>query len=231
MKKDNIILLHGALGSKVQFESLKHILSDDFNVMGLNFEGHGDRPSDKEFSIDLFAENVLDFLEEMNISKTHIFGYSMGGYVGLQLAFHNPEIIGRVITLGTKFNWTKEIAAQEIKMLNPDKIEEKVPVFAKRLEELHISNDWKEVMTKTAKMMTDLGEGKRMTDKDLGSIGHEVLIGIGTLDRMVTLAECEHTANLIPNGALKMIEGFRHPIEQVDITQMASIIRDFINAK
>ena len=47
-------------------------------------------------------------------------GHSMGGYVALKLALKRPELVDRIITLGTKFNWTPEVAAKEVKMLNPD---------------------------------------------------------------------------------------------------------------
>ena len=230
MVKDNLILLHGALGSKQQFKSLKPMLSNHFNVLDLNFEGHGERPSNKGYSIDLFAENVIEFLHEKNISHSHIFGYSMGGYVGLQLALIKPSLVRRIMTLGTKFNWTKEIAKHEVSMLNPSKIEVKIPAFAKHLEELHTGTDWKVVMAKTAQMMIDLGNGKKLSDEDLKSIDHEVLIGIGALDRMVTLEESEYAASLIRKGRLKVMEDFKHPIEKIDMSQLAAVIRDFMHS-
>lgn len=49
MKK--LLLLHGALGSKNQFKSLKEILKSDFDVYDFNFEGHGGLVSDADFSI------------------------------------------------------------------------------------------------------------------------------------------------------------------------------------
>ena len=55
----------------------------------------------------------------------------MGGYVALQLANKHPKYVQKIITLGTKFAWDKETAAKEVKMLNPEKIEEKIPAFAK----------------------------------------------------------------------------------------------------
>lgn len=231
MKKENIILLHGALGTKAQFVSLGNILSKHFDVHLLNFEGHGDVPSNKEFSIDLFAENVIDMLQVKNISKTHIFGYSMGGYVALRLAMKSPELVDRVVTLGTKFNWNKKIAAQEIKMLNPEKIEEKVPAFAKRLYELHSSNDWKVVMRKTAQLMANLGDGDGMSDEELKRIDHNVLIAIGELDNMVSFEESERAAELLQNGQLKKLIEVKHPIEKVDASQLATVIVDFILKK
>ena len=226
--KHNLLLLHGALGSEVQFKSLQKLLANDFNVHTLNFEGHGGRFSEDEFCMERFAENVVEKLQILGILNTHIFGYSMGGYVALTLAKKYPELVAKIVTLGTKFDWTLETAQQEVKMLNPEKIEEKVPAFAKRLHELHQPNDWKEVMQKTAEMMLALASGKKLTNADLHQIQHKSLIGIGSLDNMVTLEESENAATQLPNATLKIIENVKHPIEKVDVTILATVIRDFI---
>lgn len=228
MTKKNILLLHGALGSTKQFKALKNVLSNDFKVYDLNFEGHGGRPSTQDFSMDVFADNVIAFLQKHKIEQTNIFGYSMGGYVALTLALKHPNLVQKIVTLGTKFNWTPEVAEQEIKMLNPEKIQEKVPSFAKALEATHAPNDWKIVMQKTAQMMSNLGNGKKLNEEDLKQINHSALIGIGRLDRMVSLEESEQAANSLPNATLRIMEDFKHPIEKVDVHQLATMISDFI---
>ncbi|MEM6684821.1 MAG: alpha/beta hydrolase [Bacteroidota bacterium] len=226
--KKNLLLLHGALGSEIQLRPLQQLLSKDFNVHTLNFEGHGGRNSAHEFDMERFADNIVKKLHELKISQTHIFGYSMGGYVALILAKKCPELVNMIVTLGTKFNWSLESAQQEVKMLNPAKIEEKVPAFAKRLYELHQPNDWKILMHKTAAMMLALADGKKLTDQDLLEIQHTVLIGIGALDTMVTVAESENAATQLPNGMLKILEGVQHPIEKVHMNVLATVIRDFL---
>jgi pimeloyl-ACP methyl ester carboxylesterase len=225
--QQNIILLHGALGSKSQFENLKHLLTEEYNVYDFNFDGHGGVPTDQDFSIDLFTANTMDFIRKSGIEKTNLFGYSMGGYVGLNLAKNHPEKIQKMVTLGTKFNWSKETAEKEVRMLNPDKIEEKVPAFAKSLKEIHYPNDWKMIVNKTAQMMLGLAEGKKLAAEDFQKIDQETLIGIGTLDRMVSITESENIVNLLPDGMLKIIEGFEHPIDKIDTKKLASIISDF----
>ncbi len=229
MKTNNLLVLHGALGSEVQLQPLQKLLSDKFSVHTLNFEGHGGRASDEAFAMERFADNVVEKLQTLGISQTHIFGYSMGGYVALTLAKKHPEKVGQIMTLGTKFNWSVESAQQEIKMLNPSTIEEKVPAFAKRLQELHQPNDWKEVMHKTAEMMLDLANGKKLTSSDLQEIPHKTLIAIGSLDNMVTLEESENAAAQLPNGTLQIVESVKHPIEKVDLSLVASVIRNFLS--
>lgn len=228
MKSQNLLLLHGALGSEIQLQPLKDLLSNDFNVHTLNFEGHGGRVSNHEFDMERFAENVAEKLQTLQLTKTHIFGYSMGGYVALTLAKKYPAMVEKIVTLGTKFNWSLASAEREIKMLNPKKIEEKVPAFAKRLHELHQPNDWKEVMHKTAEMMLVLSGEKRLTNEDLQQIPHEVFIGIGALDTMVTIEESENAATQLPNGTLKIIADVKHPIEKVAPEILAKMLRKFI---
>jgi esterase/lipase len=128
-----LLVLHGALGAQQQFEELKTLLESQFTVHTLNFEGHGGRTSNAPFSMDLFVENVRDYLQENNLSSCSVFGYSMGGYVALKFAAKFPGTVNEIVTLGTKFGWSPEIALKETAMLNPEKIEEKVPKFAAAL--------------------------------------------------------------------------------------------------
>lgn len=227
----NLLLLHGALGTKDQFLNLKKHLSPKFNVHDFNFEGHGTHASNKDFSIPLFTENVIEYLNENQITQTHIFGYSMGGYVGLDLANKYQNRVNKIITLGTKFDWTRATAEKEIRMLNPEKIAEKVPAFAKNLASIHINNNWKDVVKRTAQMMYNLGEGARLKDQELASIKHEVLLCVGSKDRMVSIEESKVAAEILPNGKLEIIEGFPHSIEKINEAMFASIIIDFIKER
>ena len=121
--KQKLLLLHGALGSKKQLLPIKTLLEPHFDAYSLDFEGHGDFASDKEYSIVLFTKNVIDYLDKNSIDAINIFGYSMGGYVGLNTALNFPDRINSIVTLGTKFDWSIESASKEIKMLNPEIIE------------------------------------------------------------------------------------------------------------
>ncbi len=228
MKKQRILLLHGALGSKKQLDPIKDLLQDEYNVYHIDFEGHGLRASDKEYSIGLFTQNVLDFLDEMNIEKIDVFGYSMGGYVALNTALQAPERVNNIVTLGTKFDWSIESAQREIKMLQPDIIELKVPHFAQKLKEEHSSQDWKEVMHKTARMMLTMAEGHKLKQEDIEAITHKVTIGIGDSDKMVSLEESRHIASILQGGSLNVLKQVEHPIDKIEPSLVADYIKTFI---
>ncbi|MEM6522839.1 MAG: alpha/beta fold hydrolase [Bacteroidota bacterium] len=221
--KEDLLLLHGALGSRRQFGSILPLLQDRFRVHTLDFEGHGAFNSDSDFSINRFTENVLTFLDQSNLDHINIFGYSMGGYVALNTALMASDQIGKIVTLGTKFNWNIETAEKEVKMLDAAKIEEKVPSYAIKLRDEH-SQDWKEVLRKTAEMMIGLSEGSKLTREDFSMIRHEVTIGVGSLDNMVTWEESERVSKWLPNGALQNLPDFKHPIEKVDRGKLVDFI-------
>ena len=225
--KQPLILLHGALGSSKQFKELEKALSGDFYVHKIDFDGHGGKALEVEFSIARFRDNLLDYLEENEISQAQIFGYSMGGYVALSAALKKPEAIGKIITLGTKFDWSAEAAAQEVKMLNPEKVEDKIPVFAEKLKDEHAPQDWKVLMTKTAEMMINMGNGARLMEDDFTKIQHEVKLGWASLDHMVTREETEKIAQLLPHANMEVIEGVKHLLESVDVEVLVNFIKDF----
>ena len=226
---EHILLLHGAIGSKDQFYPIVQKLAGSFTVHNLNFSGHGGSPFiDVSFSIKLFASKVVAFLDKKGIDSTHILGYSMGGYVAIYLAKHHPQKIKKIITLATKFNWDNAIAAQEIKMLNTDKIEEKLPDFAAALQKRHAPNDWKIVLQKTAAMLTAMGKDNPLKPADYSTIQHLVLLMLGDRDKMVTLDETIEVYKNLPQAQLAILPNTAHPIEMVNTDRLANEIKSFL---
>jgi pimeloyl-ACP methyl ester carboxylesterase len=227
MSKPTLILLHGALGSERQFDALKTRLENTFDVHTLTFEGHGGVPLSGPFGIATFAQNVADYMDKHQLESASFFGYSMGGYVALTLASTHPEKVEKVITYGTKFVWTPEFASGEVRKLNPEKIEEKVPQFANHLAQVHAPLDWKKVVSDTAEMMVDLGNHPLLTETIFTSIAQPTLVLLGELDNMSTVEESKAIAALLPYGEFEVMVGFEHQIEKVDLEVLVGRIGEF----
>lgn len=219
------LLLHGALGSSSQLEPLKQKLEvQGKEVFMLNFSGHNGVPFRRSFGIEIFADDVLTFLDKQNLNQVDIFGYSMGGYVAVWLALKHPERVGKIITLGTKFDWSPAAAEQEVRKLNAEKILEKVPAFARILEHRHAPNDWKKLLSKTRDMMLELGNQPLLTEENLKTIQHEVLICLGDQDDMADRNYSQRVAEWLPKGAFQPLENTPHPIEKVDLNKLSGLI-------
>lgn len=224
----NLLLLHGAIGAADQLNPLATELKKDYTIHTLDFSGHGTKPfPEGPFSIPLFAKDVLQYMGGHQLEKTAIFGYSMGGYVGLYLARHHAERIDKLATLATKFQWNETIAQRETQMINPDKIEEKVPAFARTLEQRHQPKDWKTVLKRTADLLTNLGENPLLKPNDYPTITTPILLLLGDRDKMVSLEETQSTFKSLPNAQFGVLPGTPHPIEQVDTSLLAGQLRHF----
>jgi len=226
----HLLLLHGAIGAKDQLDSLAVGLKDKYIVHAINFSGHGGAAfPENGFSISCFANDAVSYIQQNDLKTINIFGYSLGGYVAMYLARHYPKIISRVITLATKFYWDQIIAAKEIMMLDANSILEKLPSFAKTLEQRHFPNDWKTVLDKTKGMLLQLGISNKLQLKDYTNIFTPCLLLLGDKDKMISPDETVAVQRALPEARFKLLPDTPHPIEQVNMQLLCSLIKDFVN--
>lgn len=215
-----IVFLHGALGSKKHFEKITKELTGYFEVFSFDFIGHGENNLHSEgLSIELFTEDLRNFISSNNLNKPSIFGYSMGGYVALNLALNETEMIDKIFTFATKFDWNEESANRESKMLNPEKIKEKVPKYAADLYELH-GDKWEKLMSQTADFMVELGANPLFTSETMKSINNQVLISVGDKDSMVSIEESLIAYRSLQNSSFAVFPDTIHPISKINIKRL-----------
>lgn len=82
-----IVLLHGGLGSRHDFEPLAALLADDYRLIALDSRGHGrSAPGTAAMSYRQLAEDAADVLKTLDLPNAGIIGHSGGGIVALRLA-------------------------------------------------------------------------------------------------------------------------------------------------
>ncbi|GAB4580370.1 MAG: hypothetical protein Fur0022_31100 [Anaerolineales bacterium] len=225
----SLLLLHGALGTQTQWDHLVDQLADDFDVHRLTFEGHGDQALGHDrFRIEHFAANVIAYLDAHGLTQTDIFGYSMGGYVALTLAASHPDRVRRIFTLGTELVWTPERAARDVKMLDADKIAEKVPAFARTLEARHPAFGWRNVLAATMEMLIDLGQNPRLTEETFRTLPHRIRLGVGDQDTTAGVEDTVAVFRWLQKGELQVFPSTPHPFERVDVGMLAGAVREFV---
>lgn len=231
MKKQPLVLLHGALGAASQFEGLGPLLGDHFELHAFDFEGHaGAGDSGRPFRMEHFVENTAAYIGKHGLAPARIFGYSMGGYVACLLAKTHPKMVKRIATLGTKFIWNPVVARKERGLLDPDTIEAKVPHFASMLDERH-PHGWKSVVHKTAELLGDLGDHPRLTTDNWNSLELPVRVHVGDRDHTVSVEEAAEIYRALPRGELSVLPGTPHPLEKVSMERLSGALRDFLSAE
>ena len=95
-KGDPVILLHGfAVNADLNWRlpGITQALAKEYRVISMDLRGHG--LSDKPHALNAYgsemAKDVLRLLDHLQIEKTHIVGYSLGGFITLYLISKNPH--------------------------------------------------------------------------------------------------------------------------------------------
>lgn len=93
-----LVLLHGFLESGSIWDGFSAQLLNDFTVLSIDLPGHGNSEVLAEVhSMHLMAEVVKAVIQSEGIDSVVIAGHSMGGYVALQFAFENENMVEGIV--------------------------------------------------------------------------------------------------------------------------------------
>jgi pimeloyl-ACP methyl ester carboxylesterase len=108
-----LVLLHGFLESKAIWDDFTEILQNNFTVIAFDLPGHGESESIAgTHSMQLMAETVKAVLVAERIEKAVVAGHSMGGYVALQFAVDNEEMVKGLVLFHSHANADTEEAKE-----------------------------------------------------------------------------------------------------------------------
>src|SRR5215471_10415377 len=100
-----IIFLHGVTDSWFSYSPVLPYFLDGYTCYALDQRGHGD--SDKPetgYSMPDFADDVVAFMDTMDIAQATLAGHSMGSLVGQQVALTAPKRLSRLVLIAAGTN-------------------------------------------------------------------------------------------------------------------------------
>ncbi len=92
-----LIILHGLFGSLSNWAGQSRQLATDFSVYGLDLRNHGGSPHSDDMNYTVMAQDVLEFMDDHGIERSHLLGHSMGGKTAMQVALSAPQRIDRLV--------------------------------------------------------------------------------------------------------------------------------------
>jgi len=100
-----IIFIHGFPFNKETWQPQVEFLRARHRVIAYDIRGFGKSTSGKEeASIGLFADDLIDFMDALQIKKAIVCGLSMGGYILLNAAHRYPERFEGLVLCDTQCN-------------------------------------------------------------------------------------------------------------------------------
>ncbi|MEA5579059.1 2-succinyl-6-hydroxy-2,4-cyclohexadiene-1-carboxylate synthase [Anabaena sp. UHCC 0451] len=100
LDKPVILFLHGFMGNIEEFDAAIKLLDNDFSYLTLDLPGHGKTQvlgGDEYYKIESTAQGIINLLDNLNIQKCFLVGYSMGGRLALYLTLYFPERFIKVV--------------------------------------------------------------------------------------------------------------------------------------
>jgi pimeloyl-ACP methyl ester carboxylesterase len=94
-----LVLIPGG-GSTIEstFGRVLPQLAGKHKVIAVEVQAHGRTPDiDRPFTFAQDADDVASLLEQLNIGKADIFGFSNGGTTSLQMAIRHPQIVNKLV--------------------------------------------------------------------------------------------------------------------------------------
>ncbi|MGC2695548.1 MAG: alpha/beta hydrolase [Candidatus Angelobacter sp.] len=124
---ETIVFSHGLLMDHAMFEPQRAAFEKEYRVIAYDHRAQGQsQDPGNGYDMDTLADDAAAVIRGLNAAPCHFAGLSMGGFVGMRLAAHHPELI-RTLTLmnttATKEKLLNRIKygflAQMVKMFSP----------------------------------------------------------------------------------------------------------------
>lgn len=242
-----VIFIHGFPFDHKMWDKTVDKLRSKYYCITYDVRGLGEAPAgDGQYTMEMFADDVLNIVEQKKLLKPVLCGFSMGGYIALRAVEKNEKLFGALILCDTKSAADNDDArlkrADGINKINKlgvrTFIENFVPIcFA---EELVQNQDivYKETLGRSLKSSA-IGvkgcllamAGRTDTTDFLSSIRIPVLLICGEKDKISPPPIMEEMSNLIKDKELHIIPGSGHitPVENPDLVN--EIFADFLSRK
>ena len=221
-----IIFIHGFPFNKSMWDKQAEALKENYRVIAYDVRGHGNSDAGTEdFSIDLFATDLLNLMDELKIDKAILCGLSMGGYIALNAVENYPDRFDALILSDTtctadtpeakdkrmktiesiRKNGVEKFAEESIKNLfAPESFSTKKLEIAAVRE--MIVNTKEEPLCKTLRAFYE----RKETCSKLHDINVPVLILVGIEDKITPPAAAQFMNEKIKESLLNIIEHAGH---------------------
>ncbi len=242
-----LVLIHaGFLDSRMWEEQFK-LFSENFKVIRYDVRGFGksDPPRDTFTN----SNDLYTLLKHLKIPKTSIIGVSNGGAIALDFTVEHPEMIDRLILVGTGVRgyentlveekiWDKfdemmkpqELAVKENRLADAVEIDVNVlaaaqnPTNRKRILEIAMDNAQTHVEP-PGKWLVKQGTP---TFRRLGEINVPTLLIVGDRDVEGMVLLSKRLEGLIPGSRLVIVEGADHVVNLSKPEQFNRLVLEFL---
>jgi len=218
-----VLLLHGGLSnSELLLDMVEPTLAAKYALVAFDRRGHG-RTADTAapFRYEDMATETVRVLDEVVGKPVHLVGWSDGGIVGMLVALRRPELIRRLVLIGTNFS---------VDGVQSVEGSEDSPVIALAASYAERSPDGPEHFGVVAEKSEALFASEpTMTTADVARIRSPTLVMAGD-DDIVSLGHTRALYESLPAAELAVIPGASHFVVLEKPGVVAGFIDEFLGS-
>ena len=189
-----LILLHGNGENCGYFAKQMDEFSNWYHVYAIDTRGHGKTPrGEMPFTIRQFAEDLLCFMDDHQIEKAHLLGFSDGGNIAMVFTIAHPDRVRRLILNGANLD------AGGVRRITQIPIE-----IGYRIASRYAAKS--DSARRNAEMLGLMVNDPNVSPDELAGIRAKTLVIAGTHD-MIRQEHTKQIAEAVPNSELVFIKG------------------------
>lgn len=231
---DAVLLLPGWAGSIIEFDRLRHELSEGFRVIAADLPGSGrSQPQPRDYASTFYAEDAHTFralLDDLDAPAAHLVGFSDGGEVALLMAALEPRRALSVVTWGAAGQVIAPAAGQldGIEGLIDDPIEPLADLAAYLVEAYGVDNARAMAKSWGAALRAIIDAGGDVSLSRAAEIRCAALLLTGTDDPVCPPSLVAAMADAIPRGTFREVPGAAHDVHRSHGSWLASTIAEWL---
>jgi pimeloyl-ACP methyl ester carboxylesterase len=211
-----VLLMHSVAGSMAQFADVIPILAEEYQVIAVDFRGHGrTTDSGQPLSYELMASDMVALLDQLEIDAAHIVGNKDGGIIGLAMAMEHPERVNSLVAASV--NWSPAgFQPWFVDYVRGATLEDWDGMTGEMYRSVAPDPSIMPVMLEKVRNL--LLMQPNFTLDELATISSPVLVLAGADEEVLKIGHVEHLAAALPDASLVWIEDSGHSVldEQFD---------------
>lgn len=97
-----VLCLHSLFLDHMMFDAFAEAVQGRLRVVRPDFRGQGSSPAaDDTVTMEQCADDVLDVVDALGLTRVHVVAQSMGGDVAVRVAARRPGLVDRLVMLGS----------------------------------------------------------------------------------------------------------------------------------
>jgi 2-hydroxymuconate-semialdehyde hydrolase len=218
-----------------------HVLAPD--VLGF---GYSDRPAGIVYGKDVWVDHLIAFLAAKGVRKCHIVGNSMGGGLAIALAARRPDLIDRMVLMGScgvpfpitpglEAVWGYEPSREAMRTLIAEYFAYDRSIVTDNLVELRYAASIQPGFHESYSRMFPPPRQRGVDDlataaEEIRRIAAPALLIHGREDRVIPLAVSYELLTLIPNAQLHVFGRCGHWTQIERMAEFNAIVDAFLSA-